>query len=391
MKDMSDLCASGDGSAVMNKINSALKPPRRRKPQADGAKEAVLPPIRSAAGLSRKILTMPPEVIAGVLHAGSTMVFGGGSKTYKTFCLMDLAYSVSEGLQWWGFETQQGKVLYIDFELQVTQFEDRLKSIIAQKDSTKTESANFDIWSLRGHAADLSLLIDHILEGVKDQQYSLIIIDPIYKALGDRDENSAGHINSLMNEVDKLATATGAAIVIGHHYSKGNQAGKESMDRISGSGVFGRSPDAILVITRHQEDDTFTVDATLRNFRPIKPFCVKFEYPMMKRDDKLDPKDLKKAGAAVKRFTAQQLLDTLGTQELTTTCWASLAATAIGMSIRVFYDRKKELVDSKQIEEIDGKKWRAVTIAKLPPTDQTQTSTATADAANAAIAVAAAA
>lgn len=36
----------------------------------------------------------------------------------------------------------------------------------------------------------------------------LIAIDPIYKVMGKRDEKSAGDINSLMNELDKLAVAS---------------------------------------------------------------------------------------------------------------------------------------------------------------------------------------
>jgi len=35
---------------------------------------------------------------------------------------------------------------------------------------------------------------------------------------------------------------TGAAVGFGAHYSKGNQAGKEAIDRVSGSGVFARDP-----------------------------------------------------------------------------------------------------------------------------------------------------
>jgi RecA-family ATPase len=76
-----------------------------------------------------------------------------------------------------------------------------------------------------------------------------------------------------------VAVRTGAAIAFGAHYSKGNQARKESIDRVGGSGVFARDPDSLLNFTRHEERDCFTVEMTLRNHPPQKPFVVKWEYP----------------------------------------------------------------------------------------------------------------
>src|SRR5208282_4805856 len=98
------------------------------------------------------------------------------------------------------------------------------------------------------------------------------------------------------NAVESLSVESGAAVAFGAHYSKGNQAGKEAIDRISGSGVFARDPDTILNFTRHEETDAFTVDATLRNFKPIAPLCVRWQYPLMRRDESLDPAKLKKVG-----------------------------------------------------------------------------------------------
>ena len=66
----------------------------------------------------------------------------------------------------------------------------------------------------------------------------LIILDPSYKLLHGRDENKAGDIAALLDEFEVLAVKTGAAVAFGAHYSKGNQAQKESIDRVGGSGVF---------------------------------------------------------------------------------------------------------------------------------------------------------
>ena len=129
-----------------------------------------------------------------------------------------------------------------------------------------------------------------------DWTYVLIIIDPTYKLLFNRDENKAGDIASLMNEFEMVAVRTGAAVAFGAHYSKGNQSAKEPIDRIGGSGVFARDPDSILSFTRHEEPDCFTVEMNLRNHPPQNPFVVRWEFPLFAIDSVLDPNRLKQAG-----------------------------------------------------------------------------------------------
>jgi hypothetical protein len=121
------------------------------------------------------------------------------------------------------------------------------------------------------------------------------VFDPPYKLLGARDENASRDMADLMNAVESVAVETGAAVAFGSHYSKGNQAGKDSMDRISGSGVLARDPDSIITMTRHVKDDAFAVEMTLRNFPPQEPFVVRREHPLMIVDRKLDPAKLKQA------------------------------------------------------------------------------------------------
>jgi regulatory protein RepA len=72
-----------------------------------------------------------------------------------------------------------------------------------------------------------------------------VIIDPTYKLLGVADENSATDITALLN------ITTGAAVVLTGHFAKGNASTKETIDLISGSGVFARDPDSLVVFTRH--------------------------------------------------------------------------------------------------------------------------------------------
>ncbi|WP_397380036.1 AAA family ATPase [Prosthecobacter sp.] len=328
-----------------------------------------LPLMIKAGDLLAMNMPLAKPVIHGLLSAGSTMVYGGASKTNKTYALMDMALSVATGKPWWGFKTEKGKVLYIDLEIQPNYYQSRLEDIKERKDPllTKEDMNEVVVWNLRGKAKDISVLMPEMEMKLKGQEYSLIIIDPIYKMLGNRDENSAGDINSLMNDLDKLAVATGAAMVVGHHFSKGGQAGKESMDRISGSGVFARSPDTIVIITRHEVDDVFTVNVTLRNFKPIQPFCVTWEFPVMVRTEKYDPGKLKRPGMKVETYTGDQLLKILGDQELSTAEWAKQTLKNYEMSKRTFGVKKSALEDEGKVIKTENGKWKIAPEPKSIP------------------------
>jgi hypothetical protein len=268
-----------------------------------------LPPIQVVADLISKPIVLPDDVIEGLLHKGGKMVIGGGSKSFKTWQLIDLATAVATGGKYLGFPTRKGRVLYINLELPAPYFSHRCKTVFEVKRAS--DNGFLEVWNLRGHAAELAKLLPAMLRRAGVDKYALIIIDPIYKLLGEREENVAHHVTAIMNDLEKLTVKSGAAVGFGAHFSKGNQAAKESIDRIGGSGAFARDPDSILILTRHEEDNAFTVEATLRNHPPIESFVVRWRFPMMYRDDKLDPTRLKKATGAPKKVTEQQALDLL--------------------------------------------------------------------------------
>jgi RecA-family ATPase len=261
---------------------------------ATSQKVGVLPDLDDMTDLTGENLPPPPpELVAGILHKGSKLIIGGTSKGRKTFSLMDLAISVATGTPWWGFPTIKGKVCYINFEIQRPFFARRFQDICRVK-ATKVEKGMFHCWTLRGYVEGIEKMSAEITKILLQEDYVLIIFDPIYKALGDRDENKAGDVASMLNELEAIAVKTGAAIAFGAHYSKGNQAAKDAMDRIGGSGVFARDPDAILTMTPHEEEEAFVVDCSLRNFAPQSPFVVRWDWPMFTRDEALNPEALKK-------------------------------------------------------------------------------------------------
>ena len=268
-----------------------------------------LPKWTSAADIPddihKRLIIKYPVLIDGILKQGTKMVLGGGSKTYKTWTLLDLAVSAAGGHTWLGKQVVSTgkKVIYINLEVLDEEFQGRIKDVCQAKGVERP--ANLHPWSLRGICNDLRVMLAAIKEWCASDEIALIVVDPIYKALGDRDENSAGDMNALMNEVEAICNETGAAVVFGAHFSKGNQAEKSAMDRISGSGVFGRDPDAILTLTPHEEDKCFTVESSLRSFAPMEPFVVELDFPLFKERSDLNAGALKRPG---QKITSGQIL-----------------------------------------------------------------------------------
>ena len=315
-----------------------------------------LPLMIDACQLITKPPPLPDDVIKGILHESGKMVLGGGSKSFKTWSLAHLARCVATGEPWWGFPTIKGDVLYINFELHTAFFAQRLKAL-GQNAKKAVEDGALTLWNLRGYSADINVLEARILQRCASRNFSLIIFDPIYKMLGDRDENKAGDIASLSNALERIAVATGAAVAYGAHFAKGDQAKKDSIDRIGGSGVFARDPDAILTLTRHEEKDAFTVDAVLRNHAPVAPFVLRWEYPFMKRDEVLDPSKLHNpAGGRGSKYTEDEMTNpVLGGAELKDGEWFEEVHGECGMGQRTFHAKKKGLIAKHIVVEKHGK------------------------------------
>ena len=53
-------------------------------------------------------IDLPNDVIDGLLHKGGKMVIGGGSKSFKTWQLIDMATAVATGTEFLGFPTTAG-------------------------------------------------------------------------------------------------------------------------------------------------------------------------------------------------------------------------------------------------------------------------------------------
>ena len=171
------------------------------------------------------------------------MLLAGPSKAGKSFALIELAIAIAEGLPWLGFPCAQGKVMYVNLELDRASCLHRFRDVRQAMGAPARNSV--DIWNLRGKSVPMDQLAPKLIRRASKKNYIAVIIDPIYKIITG-DENSADQMARFCNQFDKVCTELGCAVIYCHHHSKGRQGDKRSMDRASGSGVFARDPDALL-------------------------------------------------------------------------------------------------------------------------------------------------
>jgi AAA domain/DnaB-like helicase N terminal domain len=310
-----------------------------------------LPSIENGESFAARDIQRPVEVIRGILYAAAKMVYGGPSKANKTWVLYDLGLAVATGGTWLGFHCTRGRVLYINLELQAFDAQDRVR-MIAKARGVNVPSL-LDVWNLRGFAVDIEELKPHILKMAMGAGYSLIIVDPCYKVMGDREENNPRDIASMLNHFEDIAVRTGAAFAYGAHFAKGNSSSKNAIDRISGSGVHARDPDAILTATPHNTEGCFTIDATLRSFARVEPFAIRWDFPRMVKDETLDPCDLKQATTGrPAEHTLKDILCHVGSEPVTAKEWKRLC-TEDGVPLRGFYRLRKQAINSRAVIKTD--------------------------------------
>ena len=244
-----------------------------------------LPPFTDLEEVFSNPPEIAPELIHGVLRQGHKMLFVGPSKAGKSFALIELAIAIAEGGTWLDFQCSQGKVLYINLEIDSASCIHRFIDVYNALGMPPENLQNIEIWNLRGAAIPMDKLAPKIIRRAKKYGFKAIIIDPIYKVIMG-DENAAGDMAKFCNQFDLLCRDLGCSTIYCHHHSKGPQGQKKAMDRASGSGVFARDPDAVIDVTPlSAKEETgqlnaFKVSGILREFPPFKEFCIVYHYPI---------------------------------------------------------------------------------------------------------------
>lgn len=237
---------------------------------------------------------LAPPLIEGVLRQGHKLLMAGPSKAGKSFALIELSIAIAEGVKWLAWQCTQGRVLYVNLELDRASALHRFKDVYQALGLPPSNINNIDIWNLRGKTVPMDKLAPKLIRRAAKKQYIAVIIDPIYKVLTG-DENSADQMAHFTNQFDKVATELGASVIYCHHHSKGAQGGKKSMDRASGSGVFARDPDALIDLVELelteallQQEENKAICAVYKQY--FQQFNPQYLQQSVSQDDELSAK-----------------------------------------------------------------------------------------------------
>lgn len=258
-------------------------------------------PAEEPLGDLNDLPDLAPELIGGLLRMGHKMLIAAPSKAGKSFLLQELAVCIAEGRPWLGHPVMQGKVLYVNLELDAISCKHRFRDICCAMGGCK-HTGDVLVLNLRGRSVPLDKLAPTLIRRYRDAKLMAIIIDPIYKVITG-DENSASEMAAFCNLFDSIATECGCAMVYSHHFSKGASSKySNAADRASGSGVFARDPDAILSMSELPTDEGkvatyrevrpgsgtptgWRISATLREFPTPPETDIWFDWPLHVADE----------------------------------------------------------------------------------------------------------
>lgn len=206
--------------------------------------------------------TRPEEIIRrqdaalvkGLIPRASVGLLYGAPGAGKTFVGLQLAWRVAQGLPWEGRRTKKAPVLYVGLE-GVDGLDLRAKLAEQQYGPhgayLQRASTGADVILTQGATGDRGLA--EVIAAANEQQalcgepVGLIIIDTLSRALAGQSENDADIVSAFFRDrADKLAAATGAAVLLIHHENKGGD--------MRGSTALNGAADFIIRVSRADDE-----------------------------------------------------------------------------------------------------------------------------------------
>lgn len=222
-------------------------------------------------------------VIEGLLRQGETLNVVAPPKVGKSWLTLSLALCMASGQPWLDrrWFCHPGNVAIIDNELHPETIATRIRAV---REAMRLPAEVCDrLWivPLRGRwktLANLGPLFQHL----RECQPSLVILDCLARFLPEgTSENDNAAMAQVYNQIDQLAaTLDNSGIVVIHHSSKGNQAGKGVTDVGRGAGSIGGSTDSHMVLREHEEPSCFVADAVTRTWPKPDPVVLRWEFPL---------------------------------------------------------------------------------------------------------------
>lgn len=255
-----------------------------RDPNLEPSDLAGLPPIIPGSEFPPQYeLIKRKPLVDKLFRVGDNVLLTAPSKMGKSWFYSTMATSLASGDKFLGLEVAKSRVLMIDLELHKDDAQDRLWSI-ALAQGLKQVPEDLYLWSLRSCVYDMETLIEVLQARLADlPAMDAIFIDPIYmlEGGGEFDENSNSAVTEMLRELQTITKQTGSALLLSHHYRKGNMGRENHIDRSSGAGAFSRFPDSLLTLSHHNEPYHAIMEVTGRSMPQVKARSIKMIPPLI--------------------------------------------------------------------------------------------------------------
>lgn len=202
----------------------------------------------------------PVQIVDGMLAKGSTAALYGMPATGKTTLALSLATALATGTQFLGRDTIQGSVLYIASEGQ-----GGFGRRVAAAKALAGAKGRIGIYIISENVA-LVPEHDELIRSINDQleqMPSLIVIDTLARAMVGLKENDQGDMGLVIQAVDAIRDATGAAVLLIHHTTKDGGAER-------GSGALRGALDTMMKVERFSNG---TLLLSSEKDRDLPPFA----------------------------------------------------------------------------------------------------------------------
>jgi hypothetical protein len=321
--------------------------------------EGGLPPWVSGNNFPKQYdLVRRPPLVENLFRRGEMTILNSASKLGKTWWMMNLATSLAEGIPFIGLETLKSKVIYLDLELNQADAMDRLWSI-ALASGLKEPPKDLYLWSLRKHCYDLDVIIETLNNRIDEiGDVGAIICEPLYMFGNSEnfDENASSSMLHLLTNLEKISLKTDASLFLTHHYRKGKMGSEDHIDRGAGSGVTARMMDCIISLSHHQIENHAIFEMTSRSQKPIRPFVIKMNPPVITVAENADPTAYRRyGGSRTEEVTDERVLELIPFDSaLTKQEWYSRARTQ-GVSESNFNTHFNSLRSNNQVLKVNRK------------------------------------
>ncbi len=205
----------------------------------------------AAAEILKAEFPEPKWAIPEIVPAG-LVVLAGRPKLGKSWLALQMAVAVGSGGIVLGKRVAAGKVLYLAYEDSARRIQSRLQKQRATTDITV--DFHFDFGELVGGSG-----VGRLIDEITANDYSLVVIDTISRALGKTDQQNAGEMNAIFGILQQIAISKNLAVVLVDHHRKSASDVGDVIDDVMSATSKTAVADAVLGLYRRRGERAATL------------------------------------------------------------------------------------------------------------------------------------